>query len=67
MNLPRCRHLRTKNLFTGMHPDQAFAEKEPDRASPTLCWCNLTQSPVGPDDSPVNPQACMPGRSCCEE
>jgi len=63
----RCRHLRTKKLFTGMDPDKAFMAKEPEHASPSHFWCNLTQTTVGPDDSPVQPTFCIPGRACCEE
>jgi hypothetical protein len=67
MTSTRCRHLRTKKLYTGTHPDEAFLDKEPEHASPTHFWCNLTQSPVGPDDNSVHPTACNSGRSCCEE
>jgi hypothetical protein len=63
----RCRHLRTKKLFTGTSPEEAFAEKEPEFATPSHFWCNLTQSAIGPDDGPVHPTACVPGRSCCED
>jgi hypothetical protein len=62
-----CRHLRTKKLFTGSPPEEAFREKEPEEASPTHYWCNLTQSVVGADDQPTHPTACVPGRSCFQE
>lgn len=67
MNTTRCCHLRTKKLFTGMHPDKAFMPKEPEQATPSHFWCNLTQSVVGPDDRPAHPDSCALGRSCYEE
>lgn len=67
MNSSRCRHLRTKKMFTIAHPDEAFAEKDDEHLTPSHYWCNLTQSPVGADDQPANPATCKPGRSCCEE
>jgi hypothetical protein len=63
----RCRHLRTKKLFIGATPEDAFAEREPENASPTHYWCNLTQSVVGIDDQVANANTCVVGRSCCEE
>jgi hypothetical protein len=70
MNNPnpnRCRHLRTKSMFTSSHPDEAFRDKDPEHASPSHFWCNLTQSPVGADDHPVHAGSCLTGRSCFEE
>lgn len=67
MTPTRCRHLRTKKLYTGVPPDEAFATKEPENASPTHYWCNLTQSVVGMDDGQVTPGVCIAPRSCCEE
>lgn len=63
----RCRHLRTKKLYTGVHPDEAFAEKEQENASPSHYWCNLTQCVVGVDDGQVTPSGCVAPRSCWEE
>ena len=62
-----CRHLRTKSMYTGRTPEQAFAEKEPVHATPCHVWCNRTQTVVGVDDRPVGKAACKPGRSCFEE
>lgn len=69
LNPNRCRHLRTKKMFTTAigQPDEAFAEKSPEEASPSHYWCNLTQSVVGPDDRHVHPDSCALGRSCYEE
>lgn len=67
MNANRCRHLRTKKMFTAAHPDEAFADKESEHESPSHFWCNLTQSVVGADDQPTHPNSCTPGRSCFED
>lgn len=66
LNPNRCRHLRTKKMFTIDRPDEAFAEKTPEEASPSHYWCNLTQSVVGADDQPAHPNSCSSGRSCFE-
>ena len=32
-----------------------------------IFWCVETADPVGPDDGPVHPHRCVPGRACyCE-
>jgi hypothetical protein len=67
LNPNRCRHLRTKKMFTIARPDEAFAVKNPEEATPSHFWCNLTQSVVGPDDRQAHPDSCSPGRSCYEE
>jgi hypothetical protein len=67
MNPNRCRHLRTKQMFTVAHPDEVFKEQAPEESSPGHYWCNLTQSVVGADDRPAHPTTCMQGRSCFEE
>ena len=67
LNSNRCRHLRTKKMFTVAHSDEAFAEKDPEHASPSHFWCNLTQSVVGADDQPAHPDTCALGRSCFEK
>ena len=67
MNSNRCRHLRTKKMFTAEHPDEAFADKHDEHVTPCHYWCNLTQSPVGADDRPAHPESCSGGRSCFEE
>jgi hypothetical protein len=54
-------------MFTVAHPDEAFLAKNPEEASPSHFWCNLTQSVVGADDQPAHPNACTPGRKCYEE
>ncbi len=68
MNPTFCRHLRTKAMFVGATPEEAFAEKPDDQGGGTChFWCNRTQSVAGVDDQPVEKSACVPGRSCFEE
>ena len=54
-------------MYTGRTPEEAFAEKAPEHATPCHLWCNRTQTVVGVDDRPVGKAACKPGRSCFEE
>ncbi|HTX21713.1 MAG TPA: hypothetical protein VMD27_07650 [Candidatus Aquilonibacter sp.] len=67
MNNNFCKHLRTKSLFIGSTPEEAFADKEGDYVTSCHFWCNLTQTVVGADDRPVHKNVCKPGRSCFEE
>lgn len=60
-----CKHLRTKKMYIEATPEAALAE--PEEFSPTHFWCNLTQTPVGPDDRPVSKDRCNSCRSCFEE
>ena len=62
-----CKHLRTKKMFTGATPAEAFADKLGEHTTPCHFWCNLTQSVVGVDDQPVHKNVCTPQRSCFEE
>ena len=62
-----CKHLRTKKMFIGVTPEEAFADKECQPASDSHFWCNLTQTVVGVDDSPVHRDTCDSSRSCFEE
>ena len=67
MNSSVCKHLRTKVMFTGATPAEAFAEKDSEHATPCHCWCNLTQTVTGPDDRPAHKDTCKPDRACFEE
>jgi len=67
MNDIFCKHLRTKKMFTGATPEEAFADKEGEHVTPCHFWCNRTQTVVGPDDQAVHKNACDPSRSCFEE
>lgn len=66
MNPTFCKHLRTKSMYVGTTPEEAFADKEGERVTPCHFWCNRTQTVVGVDDRPVHKDACVPGRSCFE-
>ena len=48
-------------------PAEALAENEDGSSSGSHCWCNLTQTVVGPDDRPVQTDKCNPSRSCYEK
>lgn len=66
MNRPLCTHLRTKALYVGATPEEAFADKDIEQATPCYFWCNLTQTVVGVDDRPVHKDTCNSARSCFE-
>jgi hypothetical protein len=67
MNPVFCKHLRTKSMYVGATPEEAFADKDSAEASPCHFWCNLTQTVVGVDDRPVHKDMCKSSRSCFEE
>ena len=67
MNATFCRHLRTKAMFVGATPEEAFADKPDEEVRSSHCWCNRTQTVAGLDDQPVHKDACRPGRNCFEE
>jgi hypothetical protein len=67
MNTIFCKHLRTKKMFTGATPEEAFADKHDEHVTPCHFWCNRTQTVVGVDDQPVHKNSCAPGRTCFEE
>lgn len=67
MNRPLCKHLRTKSLYVGVSPEDAFADKEGEHAAPCHFWCNLTQTVVGVDDRPVHKSTCDASRACFED
>ena len=62
-----CKHLRTKKMFIGATPEEAFADKEGHDLTTGHFWCNLTQTVVGVDDCPVHKDSCDSSRSCFEE
>ncbi len=58
---PACIYLRSKAMYvTGEVQPTHLDELD----SHQLCWCNLTQHRVGPDQGQVNPRICSPGREC---
>lgn len=62
-----CKHLRTKSMYTGSTPEEAFADKEGEYVTPNHFWCNRTQTVIGVDQKPVHKNMCNPSRSCCEQ
>ena len=67
MNQTFCKHLRTKAMFIGATPEEAFADKPDEEVRSSHCWCNRTQTVVGVDDCPVHKDTCDSSRSCFEE
>ena len=67
MNHNFCKHLRTKAMFVGATPVEAFAEKPEGEDRSCHFWCNRTQTVAGLDDQPVHKDACQPGRDCFVE
>ena len=60
---PYCAKLRSKKFYFLEGP--ARTEDELLDAS-NDCWCQVTQQRVGPDQEPVDPEACTEGRACFE-
>ena len=59
-----CRHLRTKKLYTGATPEEAFGDRHSSEATPCHFWCNLTQASKGMDDRPAHKASCNSDRAC---
>ncbi len=58
-----CLSLRHKLMYVDERqkmPGMVDAE-----SSTRIYFCTKTQEQLGPDDLPVNPEACIPGRACC--
>jgi len=66
MNTPICKHLRTKKMYLPAEAADVFEELNEHHAEPFF-WCNCTQRPIGPDDNPAHPRACLLTRTCFEE
>lgn len=62
---PVCRHFLSKGMFiTGLvNP----AEDPTGPHGDGNCWCNQTQSPIGPDDAIVERETCTYARRCYEQ
>lgn len=68
MNLSaQCKNLRSKSMFIPALAQGDGSDPHPDRSQSSHCWCNCTLCETGPDDQPVGPQVCRPGRPCFEE
>lgn len=58
---PFCGDLRSKRfLMLDTIPTRAEQYYDPSMH----CWCYHTQQSIGPDGDFVEPEACVPGRSC---
>jgi len=58
---PFCGNLRSKRFFM-LNVIPTKAEDYLDASG--HCWCYDTQQVRGPDDGFVEPERCVPGRSC---
>ena len=51
-----CSNLRCKQMY--------YEGRRPEITDTTIFWCVRTIFPLGPDNEPVDPQICQPGRTC---
>ena len=58
---PFCGSLRSKKFFM---MDSLATEAAQYIDASNHCWCWETQQVIGPDSGRVNPNRCVPGRSC---
>ena len=58
---PFCSELRSKNYFM---IDVLPTEVDDYLGASGYCWCYETQQVIGPDGGSVEPDRCVPGRSC---
>ena len=56
-----CGSLRSKKFFMR---DQLAKSADDYIDSANHVWCSETQEVIGPDNQPVEPDKCGPGRSC---
>ena len=61
MQSPFCGSLRSKKFFM---LDALATEPEQYLDASSHCWCRETQQVIGPDNGRVNPNRCVPGRTC---
>ena len=57
-----CAHLRHKLMYSVK--DHAVRGMVDDSSDTRVFFCIKTFDALGPDDAPVSPAACAPGRSC---
>lgn len=55
----RCGNLRWKGMFIDVSYDTSISQ-----SSEHVCWCVLTQGPVGPDGQVAEEETCNLFRSC---
>jgi len=53
---PCCPMLRCKQMY--------YEGRKVEYTDTTVFWCAKTAFPLGPDNDPVEPKICQPGRSC---
>ena len=66
MNLRICQHFRTKQMY-GRDRGRDVIYRTPSALRFPYCWCNLTQTQLGPDAFPTSRLNCSkPSRPCFE-
>ena len=60
-----CLILRHKGMYVMAVPDPLEAACYDTAASSTAYWCAETQTGIGPDGIPANPEYCQGERACC--
>ncbi len=58
-----CLHLRHKLMYVDSRQNQPGMVD--DDSSSRVYFCTKTQEQLGPDEQPVSPSQCQPGRACC--
>jgi len=58
---PFCGSLRSKKFFM---LDAVATDADHYLDASNHCWCRETQQVIGPDGGAVQPDRCVPGRSC---
>ncbi|HVR43103.1 MAG TPA: hypothetical protein VMS56_06605 [Thermoanaerobaculia bacterium] len=58
-----CRRLRTKSTFGAVIGGELVPWEAGENAAASY-WCLATSGPAGPDEAPVHPRSCLPGREC---
>ncbi len=60
-----CLILRHKGMYVMTSPDPSESNCYDTSASSTAYWCAATQTGIGPDGIPANPDFCQGDRACC--
>jgi hypothetical protein len=59
---PACAHIRHKLMYS--ETSHAVRGMVDDSSDTRVFFCVRTFEALGPDDQPVSPDRCAPGRSC---
>ena len=59
-----CQNIRHKQMYTPIVPNPG-EEQFYDAYDSASYWCAETQTGIGPDGIPANPDFCQGARACC--